>query len=435
MNLLIKNGRVIDPKNKIEDNLDILIEKGKISKIGKSIKENEAKAIDASEKIVCPALVDMHTHIREPGREDEETILSGSRAAIRGGFGSITVMPNTQPVIDNQGVVEFIYSEAKKADLINIYPVGAITKRLEGKELAEIGKLAKSGVVAISDDGMPVTNSHIMRRALEYSRMYNIPVISHCEDLELSAKGLMHEGYISTVLGFKGIPSEAESIMVSRDIQLAHLTGARLHIAHVSAKESIELIRNAKKENLNITAETCPHYFSLSDEAVLNFDTNTKVKPPLRTKADIQAIKEALKDGTIDVISTDHAPHTEAEKDMEYDLAPFGIIGLETAFALSYTELVKNGFLSLSDLIGKMSLAPSRILNLHNKGHLSIGADADILIFNPESNWKVEKHNLESKSKNTPFLGWTLWARPLNVIVAGRIMMKEGKIVKNEKNH
>ncbi len=432
MNLLIKNGRVIDPKNKIDDNLDILIEKGKIVKISNSIKESDARLIDASGKVVSPTLVDMHTHIREPGREDEETILTGSRAALKGGFGSITVMPNTRPVIDNKGVVEFVCSEARKVDLINVYPVGAITKALAGKELSEIGELAKSGAVAISDDGMPVANSHIMRRALEYSRMYNIPVISHCEDLELSAKGVMHEGYISTVLGFKGIPSESESITVSRDIQLAHLSGGRLHIAHVSCKESIELIRSAKKKNLNITAETCPHYFTLSDEAVLNFDTNTKVKPPLRTKADIQAIKEALKDGTIDAISTDHAPHTEAEKDTEYDLAPFGIIGLETAFAISYAELVKGGILSLSDLIEKMSLAPSRILNLHNKGHLSIGADADILIFDPVVSWKVEKHNLESKSKNTPFLGWTLWAKPLDVMVAGRFMMKEGKIVKND---
>ncbi|MBM3253480.1 MAG: dihydroorotase [Candidatus Omnitrophica bacterium] len=435
MKLLIKKGRVIDPKNEIDEHLDILIEKGKVLEVRKSIKENGARIIDAEGKIVSPALVDMHTHIREPGREDEETILTGSRSATKGGFGSITVMPNTQPPIDNQGVAEFIYSEARKVDLVNLYPVGAITKGLGGKELSEIGALAKSGVVAISDDGMPVMNSHIMRRVLEYSKMYGIVVISHCEDLELSAKGVMNEGYISTVLGFKGMPNESESIMVSRDIHLARLTGARLHIAHVSTRESINLIREAKEENLNITAETCPHYFTLSDEAVLNFDTNTKVKPPLRTKDDIQAIKEALKDGTIDAISTDHAPHTEAEKDVEYDLAPFGIIGLETALGISYMELVKTGFLSLIGLIRKMSYIPAMILNLHNKGHLSVGADADILIFNPAVNWEVKKDILESKSKNTPFLGWTLPAKPLDLIVGGRVIMKEGKITRNERNY
>ncbi len=432
MNLLIKNGRVLDPKNKIDEQLDILIEKGKISRVAKSIKEESARVIDAAGKIVCPALVDMHTHIRQPGREDEETILTGSRAAVKGGFASITVMPNTKPAIDNQGVVEFIYSETRKTDLINIYPIGAITKRLEGKELAEIGELVKSGVVAISDDGMPVMNSHIMRMALEYSKMYGIPVISHCEDLDLSSKGTMNEGYTSTVLGLKGIPAESESIMVSRDIQLASLTGARLHIAHVSTSESVELIRNAKKKGLSVTAETCPHYFTLSDEAVLNFDTNTKVKPPLRTKNDIRAIKEALKDGTIDAISTDHAPHTEAEKDVEYDFAPFGIIGLETALSLSYMELVKAGFLSLSGLIERMSLAPAKILNLQNKGHLSIGSDADILIFDTEISWVVEKNNLESKSKNTPFLGWTLISKPLELIAGGKHIMKESRIIKNE---
>jgi dihydroorotase len=432
MNLLIKNGRVLDPKNKIDEQLDILIEKGKISRVAKSIKEESARVIDAAGKIVCPALVDMHTHIRQPGREDEETILTGSRAAVKGGFASITVMPNTKPAIDNQGVVEFIYSEARKTELVNIYPIGAITKRLEGKELAEIGELVKSGAVAISDDGMPVMNSHIMRMALEYSKMYGIPVISHCEDLDLSSKGTMNEGYMSTVLGLKGIPAESESIMVSRDIQLASLTGARLHIAHVSTSESVELIRNAKKKGLSVTAETCPHYFTLSDEAVLNFDTNTKVKPPLRTRDDIRAIKEALKDGTIDAISTDHAPHTEAEKDVEYDFAPFGIIGLETALSLSYMELVKTGFLSLLGLIERMSLAPAKILNLQNKGHLSQGSDADILIFDTEISWVVEKNNLESKSKNTPFLGWTLISKPLELIAGGKHIMKESRIIKNE---
>ncbi|MFH0838682.1 MAG: dihydroorotase [Candidatus Omnitrophota bacterium] len=434
MKLLIKNGRVIDPKNKIDERVDLLIEKGKISSIAKSIKDAEARIIDADKKIVCPALVDMHTHIRQPGREDEETVLTGSRAAVKGGFGSITVMPNTQPAIDNQGVVEFIYSEAKKVDLVNVYPIGAITKGLEGKELAEIGELAKSGVVGISDDGMPVMNSHIMRMALEYSKMYNLVVISHCEDLELSSRGVMNEGYVSTVLGMKGIPQEAESIMVLRDIQLARLTGAKLHIAHVSCAQSVEFVRMAKKVNVNISAETCPHYFTLTDEAVLGFDTHTKVKPPLRTKDDIRAIKEALADGTLDVIATDHAPHTEAEKDVEYDAAPFGMIGLETALGISYRELIQKKTLGLSALIEKMSLNPARILQLHTKGHLSVGADADILIFDPETVWTVRKDTLESKSKNTPFLGWELPARPLELIVGGRHIMKEGKIIKNDKN-
>ena len=349
-------------------------------------------------------------------------------ASLKGGFASITVMPNTSPPVDNQGTVEFIYSESRKVDLVNVYPIGAITKGLEGRELSEIGMLVKGGAVAISDDGMPVIDSHIMRRALEYSKMHGISVISHCEDLDLSAKGVMHEGYMSTILGLKGIPAESESVMVARDIQLARLTGGKLHIAHVSAKESIELIRKAKKEKLEITAETCPHYFSLSDEAVVDFDTNTKVKPPLRTKADMEAVKEALKDGTIDAIATDHAPHTEAEKDSEYDLAPFGMIGLETALGLSYIELVKEKFLDLSGLISKMSLRPAEILNLQDKGHLSIGADADILIFDPQATWTVEKNALESKSKNTPFLGRTIPAKPAELIVNGKHVMKEGKI-------
>lgn len=334
MQLLIKNARVIDAKSETDDYLDILIEGTKIAKIAKDIKAKDAKIFDAKGLIAVPGLVDMHVHFREPGFEYKETVLSGSKAAASGGFTSVCCMPNTNPVIDNQGVVEFIASQSKKAGLINVYCVGAITKSLKGEELSDIGDLKDAGCVALSDDGNPVMNSEIMRRAMEYAGMFNLPIISHCEDINLSAGGVMNEGMVSTKLGLKGIPRIAEISMVSRDIELARYTGSSVHIAHVSCRESVDIIKRAKKEGVKVTCECTPHHFSLSEEALINYDTNKKVNPPLRTTDDIKALIGGLKDGTIDCVATDHAPHAETEKDVEFDYASFGIIGLETALGL-----------------------------------------------------------------------------------------------------
>lgn len=428
MNILIKNGHLVDPGNKIDEVLDLLIEKGRISRIEKNIKDLGYKIIDAQGKFVLQGLVDMHTHLRQPGREDEETLFSGSSAAIKGGFSGVCCMPNTQPPIDNQGTVEYIYAENKKIGLIDIYPIGAITKNREGKELTEIGELKRAGVVAISDDGNCVMNSELMRRAMEYTKMFDLTVISHSEDTNLSSGGLMNEGHTATVLGLKGIPPQAESIMVARDIELARLTQAKLHIAHVSTKESIELIRQAKKELIHLTAETCPHYFTLTEEAVGGYQTNCKVNPPLRTSFDLEAIKEALRDGTIDAIATDHAPHADFEKDVEFEQASFGMIGLETALSLAIKELVQNKIISLSQLVEKMALNPSRILGL-DKGTLTIGREADLLILDLEKSWRVEKEKIISKSKNSGFMGWTLPGIVWEVISQGKLVLHQGELI------
>lgn len=427
MKILIKNGHVVDPANKIDQEMDILIEDAKISKVSKNIKAEGAEIIDASAKIVAPGLIDMHSHLREPGREDEETLLTASKAAVKGGFTSICAMPNTTPPCDNQGVVGFIISEAKRIGLCNIYVVGTITKGRKGEELSEIGELKTAGVVALSDDGSSVDNSEVMRRALEYTGMVGLPIIAHCEDKMLSKDGVMNEGFISTVLGLRGIPAICESTRVSRELELCAMTKGKLHIAHVTTKRSIELISDAKKRGVDVTCETCPHYFTLTDEAIKTsgFDTNTKMNPPLRTKEDVEAIKEALKEGTIDCIATDHAPHTEDEKDTDFDSAPFGIIGLETALSLAIMELLDKKVLDWTGLVEKISLNPAKILGF-KKGTLSVGADADIVVIDPTKEWKVTKENLESKSKNTPFMGKTLKGMAV-------ITIKDGKIVYREK--
>lgn len=428
MRILIKGGRVIDPANRIDAEKDIYLEEGVIKKVGINLKINKPniKVIDARGKLVVPGLIDMHTHLREPGREDEETIASGTRASCKGGFTSICCMPNTHPVTDNQAQVELILSKAQKEGWVNVFPIGAITKGTQGEELSPIGELKKAGVVGISDDGQPVTNSLIMRRALEYSKMFKLPVIAHCEDKNLSANGLMNEGYISTILGIRGIPRQAEEIIVARDIELAAMSGGYLHIAHVSTEGSVQLIRRAKKMNIKITAETAPHYFTLTEDAVRTYNTNTKINPPLRTKNDVKAIKKALQDGTIDCIASDHAPHLEEEKNQEYELAPFGIIGLETTLPLVMTELVAAKVLTLREAIKKMTVNPARILHL-NKGTLSPGADADITIIDPRLRKKVE--SFESQSKNSPFLGQSLRGFAVSTIVGGRICMAEGELV------
>ncbi len=421
MNLLIKNGRVIDPVGKLDGIMDVLVEKGKIRRLGKGLKPENHNVIEARGKVVVPGLIDMHTHLREPGREDEETILSGSEAAARGGFSSVCVMPNTSPVIDKEGIVEFIFSRSRQAGLVNVYSVGAVTVGQNGTQLAEIGELKKAGVIALSDDGNPVKNSYLMRRALEYSRMFDLPIISHCEDSDLAADGVMNEGYVSTLLGLRGISSLAEESMVSRDISLAGLTNGRVHIAHLSCAGSVSLIKQAKKNGIRVTAETAPHYFTLTDEEVRTFDTNYKMNPPLRTQKDIEAIKKGLADGTIDVIASDHAPHSEQEKDVEFDNAPFGITGLETSLGLALQELVEEKVLTINQLVEKMSVNPARILGL-NKGSLALGCDADITIIDLEREWIVRQEDFKSKSKNSPFIGRKLKGMAVLTISRGKIV-------------
>lgn len=419
MRLLIKKARVIDPKSKTDDVLDILVQGAKIIKISKNIKEENTEIINAQGLIACPGLVDIHAHFREPGFEYKETILSGSKAAAAGGFTSVCCMPNTKPVADNQGVVEFIISQNRKAGLISLFPIGAITRDSKGTMLSDIGDLKEAGVIALSDDGKTVMNTSIMRRAMEYAAMLNLPIISHCEDIKLSADGVMNEGFMSTKLGLKGIPRVSEISMIARDIELARFIGAYVHIAHVSCKESVDIIRAAKKDGIKVTCECTPHHFSLTEEALADYDTNTKVNPPLRTKEDVKAILKGLKDGVIDCIATDHAPHADSEKDVEFDSAPFGIIGLETALGLGVTELVGKNILSLNQLIEKMSYNPAKILNL-GKGILAEGADADITIFDDKSKWQVDESQFFSKSKNSPFIGTTLTGRVLFTIAGGK---------------
>ncbi len=419
MNILIKNGHIIDPANKIDDKLDLLVSDGKIAKIGKpgTISANGAQVIDAGGKLVVPGLIDMHVHFREPGFEYKETIATGTAAAKAGGFTSVCCMPNTNPVNDNRSVTEFILSQAKDASA-RVFPIAAITKGSKGEELTEMAELHEAGCPAVSDDGKPVMSAGVMRRAMEYSKIFDMLIISHCEDTSLSGKGVMNEGIVSTELGLRGIPRAAEDVMTGRDIALAEWTGCRLHIAHVSTAGSVELIRAAKARGVRVTAETCPHYFSLTEDAVRGYNTMAKMNPPLRTAPDVIAVKEGLKDGTIDVIATDHAPHAMDEKSGEFDYAPFGIVGLETALGLTF-KLVDEGILSLSDAIRKLTVNPSSILKI-GKGTLSEGSVADISIIDPNLEWTVDASQFKSKSRNSPFNGWKLKGRAVQTIVAGR---------------
>lgn len=419
MNILIKNGHIVDPANAIDGKLDLLVSDGKIAKLGKpgSIAENGAQVIDAAGKLVVPGLIDMHVHLREPGFEYKETIATGTAAARAGGFTAVCCMPNTNPVNDNRSVTEFILSQAAHA-AARVYPIGAVSKGSKGEELAELGELFAAGCRAVSDDGKPVMSAAIMRRALEYAKIFDLLVISHCEDTSLAAKGVMNEGAVATELGLRGIPRAAEDVMTARDIALAELTGGRLHIAHVSTEGSVRLIRDAKARGVKVTAETCPHYFTLTDEAVRGYNTLAKMNPPLRAADDVAAIKRGLGDGTLDVIATDHAPHAADEKAGEFDFAPFGIVGLETALGLTF-KLVDEGVLSLADAVRKLTINPAAILKI-DKGTLSAGADADITIIDPNIEWTVRAAEFKSKSRNTPFEGWKLKGRAVQTIVGGR---------------
>ncbi|HOD36730.1 MAG TPA: dihydroorotase [Syntrophales bacterium] len=432
MSLLIKGGRVVDPSQGLDAKMDILVENGKISKIGKDLPDGGAKAsrkapalqvIDARNLLVLPGLVDMHTHLREPGYEYKETIETGSQAALAGGFTSIACMPNTDPINDNRSVTEFIIRQAAKCGLVNVYPVAAISKGSEGKGLTEFGDLVEAGAVAFSDDGKPVMTGGLMRRALEYAGSFGTPILSHCEDATLSAGGLMNEGLTSTELGLPGIPSISEEVMVARDILIAAYTEAALHICHVSTAGSVDLIRDAKRRGVRVTAETAPHYFCLSEEALTEFDTRLKMNPPLRSTADVAAIKKGLGDGTLDAIATDHAPQSPIEKEVEFEYAANGIIGLETSLGLSL-RLVDEGVLTIPQLVERMSLNPAKILRL-NKGTLKPGADADIAIIDPGKVWTVDVRKFRSKSRNSPFGGWPLKGKVTHTIVGGIIKYTE----------
>jgi dihydroorotase len=420
MNLLIKGGRVIDPSQKIDDTLDVLVVNGLVKEIGKNLTAPaDVKHIDASGKYVVPGLIDMHVHLRDPGLEYKEDIISGTRAAVAGGFTSVCCMPNTKPVIDNKAIASYIINKAKTDGFCNVYPVGSITYGLSGDRMSEMGELKESGCVAVSDDGRPVTNPELMRRSLQYAAGIGIMVISHAEELELVGEGVMNEGFTSTELGLKGIPCVAEDIATARDIMLAEYTGAPLHIAHVSTKGSVRIIREAKSRGVRVTCETAPHYFSLTDDAVRGYNTNAKMNPPLREADDVAAIKQGLQDGTIDCIATDHAPHHLDEKDVEFNVAMNGIIGLETSLPLSL-KLVEEGVLSLNQLVEKMSCNPSNILALE-RGSLKAGAAADISVIDPSFEWVVEADKLASKSKNSPWLGQKMKGAAVATVVAGSL--------------
>lgn len=427
MRLLLKGGRVIDPAQNYDARSDVLVGNGRIVRVAPDIAAGDAQVVDVSGKVVVPGLIDMHVHLREPGLEAKEDIATGTRAAAMGGFTAVACMPNTRPVIDNAAGIAFILARAAQTGAVKVYPVGSVTKGSEGRELAEIGDMRQAGAVAVSDDGNPIANAGVMRRALEYAWMFAMPVIAHCEDRDLVGDGVMHEGFMSTVLGLKGIPALAEEVMVARDIRLAAYTGAHVHIAHISTAGSVALVREAKQRGINVTAEVTPHHFTLTDAALRGYDPNTKVNPPLRTDADVAAVKEALRDGTIDCIATDHAPHAFEEKDVEFNYAPFGISGLETAVSLVLDQLVRPGILNLPEAIAKLTVNPAQILGLQ-AGTLREGATADITVLDLDAVWVVDTSRFQSKGKNSPFHRRRLTGKPYLTMVEGKIVMHEGRL-------
>jgi dihydroorotase len=424
--VLIRGGRVLDPSRGTDEVSDLFLADGKVQASGRDLGHpDDALVLDATNKVVAPGLIDLHVHLREPGQEELETVATGAMAAAAGGFSAVCAMPNTDPVTDNQAAVGFIVSQAQRAAKARVYPIGAVSLGQKGRQLAEFGELVGAGAVAVSDDGKPVASSHLMRTALEYARTFGIPVADHCEDPTLAAGGAMHEGLVSTRLGLKGVPAAAEEIMVARDILLAELTGGHVHLCHMSTRGSVELIRRAKEKGLRVTAEACPHHFTLTHEACEGYNTNAKMNPPLREPEDREAIRLALRDGTVDVICTDHAPHHYDAKEREFDDAPNGIIGLETALGLAVSELVESGLLSLTDLVNRMSVMPARIFGLQG-GTLAPHSPADVVVFDPAAEWTVRPEEFYSRSRNTPFAGRRLRGRAETTIVRGQVVFARG---------
>ncbi|NWG13533.1 MAG: dihydroorotase [Acidobacteria bacterium] len=421
MQIILRQGRIVDPSQKLNRVVDLGIDEGRVAEIAPRIRKKGRKEIDARGLVVCPGFIDMHVHLREPGREDSETIESGTAAAARGGFTGVACMPNTTPVNDSEAVTSFILERAREVSRISVYPIGAITKGSQGETLAEIGEMYRTGIVAVSDDGHSVQNNQVMRRAMEYSRLFDLPIIDHCEDRDLAAGGCMHEGYYSTLLGLRGINPAAEEMHVVRDCILARQTGARVHIAHISTRRSLESVERAKKEGISITCEATPHHLLLTDAQVTSYDTNFKMHPPLRSQDDVDALVAGLCSGAIDAIATDHAPHNINDKMLEFDRAPFGIVGLETAVSLVLDRFVRTGLIGLERMVELFSTSPARILKLE-RGTLAVGSWADITVLNCEQAIEVKSSEFLSRSRNTPFDGWRLVGGPAMTIVRGRVV-------------
>ncbi len=421
--LLIRNGRVIDPASGLDRIADVLVEDAVIAGVGENLEVPGADRFDAGGMVVAPGFIDMHVHLREPGFEHAETIETGARAAAAGGFTSICPMPNTKPVNDNPTVTSYIIGRAERFAVVNVFPIGAITKNSAGEELAAIGSMKNAGAVAISDDGQPVMNARVMRRAMEFARAFNLPVIDHCEDLHLSAGGDMHEGFDSVRLGLRGIPGVSEDVMVARDILLAELTGARFHVAHVSTKNSVAMVAHARSRGLPVSAEATPHHIALADSTMPPYESNYKMKPPLRSASDVEAVRAGIVAGAVEVIASDHAPHARTDKEVEFDYAASGITGLETSLALSL-GLVEEGLLTLPELIEKMTVHAARILRIP-KGTLADGADADITVIDPDRKWTVDLGLFRSRGKNTPFQNWPLKGKAVLTIVGGVIRYRD----------
>ncbi len=423
--LLIKHGRVVDPSQRLDEGLNVLIVDGKVARIAERIEDKEADIFDATGLVIAPGFVDVHVHLREPGFEYKETIATGTAAAVAGGFTSVCCMPNTQPVNDNAAVTEFIRARAAEAGLAHVYPIGAVSKGLQGEELAEMGEMARAGAVAFSDDGKPVHNSYLMRRALEYAQLFDVPVVNHCEDPNLAAKGVMHEGAVATRLGLRGVPAVAEEVMAARDVVLAELTGGRVHIAHVSTRGALERVRDGKARGVAVTCEVTPHHLALTDQAVADseYDTDTKVNPPLRSGDHVEALIQGVLDGTVDCLATDHAPHHADEKVLEYDLAPFGVVGLETAIPVTYDLLVRRRKLPLRLFIALWSSNPARLFRLPG-GSLKVGSPADITVLDLDARATVNPDRFRSLSRNTPFAGQRLKGWPAATLVGGKVLWR-----------
>ena len=420
--LLLRGGRVVDPSQGIDDVLDVLLVDGTVARLGRGLEAPEhAEVRNVSGLVVCPGLIDLHVHLREPGGERKETIESGARAAAAGGFTAVCAMPNTDPPVDDPAAVGFVRAQGMRAGYARVYPVAAVSVGQRGERLAAIGEMVDAGAVAISDDGRPVSDAGLMRLALEYAQTFGIPVANHCEELSLSRGGSMNEGLVSTRLGLQGIPNAAEDVMIARDLLLAELTGGRLHIQHVSTRRGVEMIRAAKERGVPVTAEVTPHHLTLTDEAVDGYRTEAKVNPPLRTAEDVAALREGLSDGTLDVLATDHAPHHYDEKEQAFDDAPFGMVGLETALGIALTELVRKGVLTLSQLVDRMSCGPARAFRLPG-GTLAVGSPADVTVIDLDAEWIVDPDKFLSKSRNTPFAGWKLVGQAALTIVGGRVV-------------